>query len=110
MKSATTSAHSRATRGLRKNFSVSKPSMGASLKAPPNAESQPPTLPTRSTATRGWRPSPARCREWSPQTIASTSAAREAATDQRTRRFVTTRPITCSCMGMKYFDWSSSRR
>ncbi len=110
VKSATSSDHSSATNGLRKNLSVSKPSIGASLKAPPKADSQPPMLPTSNTAARGARPSASRCSAVSPQAIARLKATRPAAADQRSLRLATTRPITWSCMGMKYFDWSSSRR
>ena len=52
----------------------------------------------------------ARCSAVSPQAMRITTSASTAATVQRVRRFVTTRPMTWSCMGMKYFDWSSSRR
>ena len=39
--SETTNAQLAATAGLRKNLNVSKPSIGASFHAPPNAEIQP---------------------------------------------------------------------
>ncbi len=45
-----------------------------------------------------------------PHTTASTTATQAAATDQRSGRLCTTRPMTWNCIGMKYFDWSSSRK
>jgi hypothetical protein len=108
VKQAATNAQARARTGLRKNFSVSKPSTGASLAAPPMAESQPPTLPIRSTAATGARDlDSSAVRAQATTTMNPTQAP---PTDQRIDRSCTTRPRKWSCIGMKYFDWSSSRR
>ena len=109
--SETTNAQLAATAGLRKNLKVSKPSIGASFQAPPNAEIQPKKLPTViTTSQRGQLAADARPR------------ARGSRRTRRSRRAATTTPIVMrfrasfiglpnmpNCIGMKYLLWSSSR-
>ena len=89
---------------------VSKPSIGASFHAPPNAEIQPKKLPTVTTTSHVGQLAPKRC-----------SSARMAK-NTPTQAIATTRPIaiglrasfiglpnTPNCIGMKYLLWSSSR-
>ncbi len=95
--------------GLRKNLKVSNPSMGASLKAPPTAETQLAVVPTPAMT----QSEPDHGVRWTlstPQTRRPTTASSAPAAPHRTARLSTTRPRTWNCMGMVYFDWSSSRR
>lgn len=82
--------------------------MGASFQAPPQAETQPAAEPRSSSAGRGSARASPRAR----RTQATSPAARRtpAPAAQRRARSWTTSPRTWNCMGIEYFDWSSSRR
>lgn len=85
-----------------------KPSIGASFHAPPMAETHPAALPSAATAGAG---SEAASPQEAVQAASSPAVAATAAPAyQRRARPWTTRPKTANCMGIAYFDWSSSRR
>ena len=92
--------------GLRKNLNVSKPSIGASFHAPPIAETQPAALPISSRIGSG---SEAASRLAVQKASSRATAATPAATVQRRARSWTGLPNTANCIGIVYFDWSSSR-
>jgi hypothetical protein len=102
----TRNANVPAIAGLRKNFSVSNPSIGASFQAPPMAETQPARLPTPTRTASG---SDAAFIEAAQSARSDVTATTPAAIARRRPRSFTTRPNTANCMGIAYFDWSSSR-
>src|SRR5512143_2194190 len=102
---ATTNAQLAATAGLRKNLNVSKPSIGASFQAPPNAEIQPKKLPTVITTSHVGQLDPqlfssARIAKNTPQQASATTMPIEI-------RFFASfigLPNMPNCIGMKYLD------
>ena len=111
LKCETTNAQLAATAGLRKNLNVSKPSIGASFHAPPNAEIQPKKLPTvTTTSQRGQRATGAVLERADREEHADARDARRS-TPIVIRFFASFigLPMTPNCIGMKYLLWSSSR-